>query len=543
MRCQPRAGRDVSAYLRPGTEFGTYHIRSMLGRGGMAVVYEAVDLRLDRRVALKVLPQDVVEGADFRERFLREARFAASLDHPNIVPIYEAGSVDGLLYIAMRFVRGGNLATLLQRGGPLEPDHVLAIIRPVADALDAAHGADLIHRDVKPANILLMSGPDARAGHEQVYLSDFGLTQHASALTRLTATGSIVGTMAYISPEQIRGETLDARTDLYALGCVSYECLTGRPPFVRDDPAALLWAHLGDEPPAVSSRRGEFRAADRVVARAMAKNPSDRYRSCEQFAAALAAALLPEQSSASDTRTFESVRPQDLSLAGQRGRPAGDGAREPVRTVFLVDDHEVVRRGVADLLDEDDGLTVVGQASTVAEALILVQALRPDVAVLDMRLPDGNGVELCRELRSRMPDLHCLMLTSFTDEEAMMHAILAGASGYVIKDIKGLDLVSAVRTVAAGGSLLDCRAAAALMSRIRAGAQEGGELSALTAQERTVLNLIGDGLTNRQIGERMSLAERTVRNYVSILLGKLGMQRRTQAAVLATRLRGREERP
>ena len=213
-----------------------------------------------------------------------------------------------------------------------------------------------------------------------------------------------------------------------------------------------------------------------------------------------------------------------------------------VLTVFLVDDHEVVRRGVGDLLDEEEDLTVVGQAGSVAEAMARIPALRPDVAVLDMRLPDGNGVELCRELRSRMPELNCLILTSYTDEQAMMDAILAGAGGYVIKDIRGMELVSAVRTVGAGRSLLDTRAATALMARIRSDAQQPGPLAGLTDQERTVLDLIGQGLTNRQIGERMFLAEKTVKNYVSSVLAKLGMQRRTQVAVLATELRDQQQR-
>jgi DNA-binding NarL/FixJ family response regulator len=208
-----------------------------------------------------------------------------------------------------------------------------------------------------------------------------------------------------------------------------------------------------------------------------------------------------------------------------------------VLTVFLVDDHEVVRRGVGDLLDEEADLTVIGQAGSVSEALARIPALRPDVAVLDMRLPDGNGVELCRELRSRLPELNCLILTSYTDEQAMMGAILAGAGGYVIKDIKGMELVSAVRTVGAGRSLLDTRAAAALIARIRSDAQDPGPLAGLTEQERTVLDLIGEGLSNRQISERMFLTEKTVKNYVSNVLAKLGMQRRTQVAVLATELR------
>jgi DNA-binding NarL/FixJ family response regulator len=210
-----------------------------------------------------------------------------------------------------------------------------------------------------------------------------------------------------------------------------------------------------------------------------------------------------------------------------------------VLKVFLVDDHEMVRRGVADLVDEEPDLTVVGQASSVAEALVRVPALPPDLVVLDVRLPDGNGVELCRELRSRLPTLNCLMLTSYTDEDAMLEAILAGAGGYVIKDIKGAALLSAMRTVGAGQSLLDNRAATALIARLRTNAVRSGPLAELTDQERVLLGLIGEGLTNRQIAERMFLAEKTVKNYVSRLLAKLGMQRRTQAAVLATELRDR----
>ncbi|MEV6899963.1 response regulator transcription factor [Amycolatopsis sp. NPDC051372] len=208
--------------------------------------------------------------------------------------------------------------------------------------------------------------------------------------------------------------------------------------------------------------------------------------------------------------------------------------------VFLVDDHEVVRRGVADLLDEDEEITVVGQAGNVSQALARIPALRPDVAVLDVRMPDGNGIELARELRSKLPELKCLMLTSYTDEQAMLDAVMAGAAGFVIKDIKGMDLVSAVREVGAGKSLLDAHAAAALMARLRESQTKKGPLSDLSDQERKLLELIGEGLTNRQIAERMFLAEKTVKNYVSRLLAKLGLERRTQAAVLATELRSQE---
>jgi two-component system response regulator DevR len=208
-----------------------------------------------------------------------------------------------------------------------------------------------------------------------------------------------------------------------------------------------------------------------------------------------------------------------------------------VTRVFLVDDHQIVRVGIAELLSDAEDLEVVGQAASVAEALTRVPATGVDVAVLDIRLPDGNGIELCRELRSRMPDLRCLMLTSFTDDEAMFDAIMAGASGFVLKRILGIDLVAAVRTVASGESLLDARTTSALLNRIRREREQGDPVRMLTDQERVVLDLIGDGLTNREIAERMVLAEKTVKNYVSHLMAKLGLTRRTQVAVLASQLR------
>ncbi|WP_410876686.1 response regulator [Nocardia sp. A7] len=205
--------------------------------------------------------------------------------------------------------------------------------------------------------------------------------------------------------------------------------------------------------------------------------------------------------------------------------------------VFLVDDHEIVRRGLIDLLEGDPELTVIGQAGGVDEAMVRIREARPDVAVLDVRLPDGNGIELCRNLLAEFDDLHCLILTSFSDEHAMLDAILAGASGYVVKNIDGMKLADAIKQVGAGHSLLDTRAADALRARLRRSAEPSGPLAGLTDQERRLLELLGEGLTNRQIAARMFLAEKTVKNYVSRLLAKLGVERRTQAAVLATKLR------
>lgn len=207
----------------------------------------------------------------------------------------------------------------------------------------------------------------------------------------------------------------------------------------------------------------------------------------------------------------------------------------PVR-VFLLDDHEIVRRGVRDLLEAHEGFDVVGEAGTAAEALARIPPTRPDVAVLDVRLPDGNGVEVCREIRSRHPEIQCLILTSFADDEALFQSIMAGAAGYLLKQIKGSDIIDAVQRVANGQSLLDPAVTRRVLERLRAGPEEDELLSKLTDQERRILELIAEGLTNRQIAERVHLAEKTVKNYVSNLLSKLGMERRTQAAVYAARL-------
>ena len=224
------------------------------------------------------------------------------------------------------------------------------------------------------------------------------------------------------------------------------------------------------------------------------------------------------------------------------GTPASDSAAQQPVKVFLLDDHEIVRRGVRDMLEAEGDIEVIGEAGTAASALARIPALRPDVAVLDVRLPDGDGVTVCREIRSRMPEVACLMLTSFGDDEALFDAIMAGAAGYVLKQIRGTDLVGAVRTVAAGQSLLDPQAASKVMARMRDRSRKPDPLAGLTEQERKILELIGEGLTNRQIGERMFLAEKTVKNYVSRLLAKLGLERRSQAAVLVTGIHDAERR-
>jgi YVTN family beta-propeller protein len=271
-----------------GTQLGSYRIEALLGRGGMGVVYRATDLRLGRQVALKLLAPHVTQDQRFRTLFLAESRLAASIDHAGIVPIYEAGEVDDHLYIAMRYVEGTDLASLLRAEGALAPDRAVGLVAQLADALDAAHARGLVHRDVKPSNALI-----AREGAaEHVYLADFGLTKHTTTDGRLTATDQLVGTVDYLAPERIRAEEADGRADLYALGCVLFECVTGEVPFPRDSEVAAIYAHLEDEPPRASERRpGLPRALDNVVSRALEKEPGDRWQSGSEFVAAARAAL------------------------------------------------------------------------------------------------------------------------------------------------------------------------------------------------------------------------------------------------------------
>jgi streptogramin lyase/predicted Ser/Thr protein kinase len=275
---------------RIGTDLAGYHIERLLGRGGMSAVYLAEDKRLGRKVAIKIPATDLACDPRFRDRFIRESRLAASLEHPNIVPIHEAGEADGVLYIAMRYVRGTDLATLMEQEGPLEPGRAVVVIEQVAKALDAAHAEGLIHRDVKPGNVLIVPAGPGSSAH--VYLSDFGLTKRASSDSGMTGTGQFLGTVDYAAPEQFEGKRLDGRADVYSLGCVLHECLAGEPPYSHEREVATMYAHLNEPPPKPSEMRpGVPRAMDAVVAKALAKRPQDRYGSAGDLAAAARRAL------------------------------------------------------------------------------------------------------------------------------------------------------------------------------------------------------------------------------------------------------------
>ena len=304
------------AQLAAGSMLAGYRIERFLAQGGMGVVYLASQMSLDRPIALKLIAPERARDEEFRERFLRESRLAASIDHPHVVPVHEAGEEDGLLYVVMRYVDGPDLGALLRTVGRLEPERAARIIAQVAAALDAAHARGLVHRDVKPGNVLVTEV----GGDEHCYLTDFGLTKQLSATTDITQTGTVMGTVAYIAPEQLRGDAVDGRADVYALGCVLYQLLTGRAPFVRETDVATMWAHLSDPPPGLDGDAARF---GDVVRRALEKDPDERFQSAGDLGRAALAAADPS-AGAAIAPSATKVTPGPPAAAA--GPPAAAGA-------------------------------------------------------------------------------------------------------------------------------------------------------------------------------------------------------------------------
>jgi serine/threonine-protein kinase len=342
--------------LGEGDILGGYRIVRLIGRGGMGSVYLADDVRLGRKVALKVLTAEAADQPSVRDRFLRESQMAASLDHPNILPIYEAGEVGGQPFIAMRYVPVLDLDGLIRRDGPLGLERTTALIDQVATALDAAHAAGLIHRDVKPGNILVATG--SQLGTDHAYLTDFGLGKHADYSTQLTRSGQLMGSVGYVAPEQIENRPIDARVDVYSLGCVLFECLAGAQPYPRESEMATLYAHVQAPPPSLAEARPELPPTiDAVIASALAKVPDERYATAGELARALAAAGAPDAAERHLTRGF--------LFADLRGYTAfveahGDAAAAGLLEVYRRLVRDVVRRfGGAEIKTEGDSFYVV----------------------------------------------------------------------------------------------------------------------------------------------------------------------------------------
>src|SRR4051812_47737251 len=308
-----------------GSEIAGHRLDAVAGRGGMGVVYRATQLRLNRQVALKLIAADLAADPSFRERFEHESEIAAQIEHPHVIPLYEAGEQDGQLYITMRYIEGTDLRALIERRGALEPRVAAEVLAQVCGALDAAHARGLVHRDIKPANVLI-AGTDEEP---YAYLTDFGLTKQAATTGGMTKTGMFVGTLDYIAPEQLQGGPVDARADIYALGCMLYQMLTGRVPYVRDTEPAKIWAHMQEPPPSLREVAPHVpEAFDEVIARAMAKNPQDRYPSAGDLARAARAAAADRVIGESDERSVAAGAAAPQTAAGAAvptayGQPPG----------------------------------------------------------------------------------------------------------------------------------------------------------------------------------------------------------------------------
>ena len=362
-----------------GTDFAGYRLRAVLGRGGMSIVYQAENPRLRNVIALKVLAPELANDQVFRTRFREESQIAASLNHPHVIPIHDFGSSEGLLYIAMRYVSGTDLRHLIAERGWLAPEAAVHLLEQAARALDAAHRRGLVHRDVKPGNLLISRGSE-EGDPDHVYLADFGITKYAGRRSGLTVAGALLGTVHYASPEQIQDLSVLAAADQYSLGCVLYECLTGRAPFEKSSNEAIMWAHVYEFPVPVSLVRPDLPPAiDEVFARVLAKNPDDRYADCREFMAAARAALVsadtwPAYPTARDSGPVSAFQPAPVprqptasALPGRgSGGAAGNGGRRPVRR------RPPVHRSVRSLLGLL-GVAVLAAGGTAAGLLISQQ--------------------------------------------------------------------------------------------------------------------------------------------------------------------------
>src|SRR6478752_6241397 len=359
------SGSSPGGLPRIGTVFAGYALEGVLGRGGMSVVYRADNVRLGNKIALKVLMPELSEDDAFRERFVRESRVAASINHPNIIPIYDAGGADGLLYIVMRYVEGSDLKALLRREGPLHVTRACVLISQVGGALHAAHENGLIHRDIKPGNILIERIDDGIQVLEHVYLADFGLTKHAQSRSGLTHTGQFVGTVDYVAPEQIEGRPVDKRADVYSLGCVLFECLTGVVPYHKESDVAVLWAHVQEPCPAIGTLRSDLPAGmDEVVERAMAKSPDDRYQTAAQFVADLG--RLGRAASSRVAASGLASSGSASSLRGSAQPPGAEGASPP----------RAPKSAVGPRPDEDDLVTAMpGRAKRSVQGVVAAVVL------------------------------------------------------------------------------------------------------------------------------------------------------------------------
>ncbi len=482
-----------------------YEVSELLGEGSTATVYKALDRRLGRDVALKMLLPHVRDTV--RKRFFQEATAVAQLNHPNIMAIYDIDEESGMNFLVVEYVEGNSLTDYI----PCTPEKVVDIGRQIAQALHYAHERHIIHRDVKPANIKVTSSG-------LVKIMDLGLALPRDA-KRVTTDGMIIGTPAYLSPEQAQGLPLDFRTDIYSLGVVLYEMATGQLPFMSDDIPTLLLQHVKLPPPPMRQIAPDVPVAlENVILKSLEKNPVRRFQSAGAMAQALVASLHPEATE-SPTQSARSVRPGTLPEAEQ----------VPLR-IGLADDHAVLRKTLVSYLSQRDEFIVVGEASDGDSALALAVDLQPDVLLLDLNMPGKSGLEALPEIRAQAPSVKVLVLTGRDEEWYITQALRAGAHGYLLKSSSETDLIDGIIKVSQGTLVLGQGVAEKVVTGMLK-PQPG----ALTDQERQILLLVAGGYDNDQIAEQMNLSMPDFIESLAQAMDKMKAKDRHTAALQALR--------
>jgi DNA-binding NarL/FixJ family response regulator/tRNA A-37 threonylcarbamoyl transferase component Bud32 len=493
-----------------------YEIQEHLGEGSTATVYKASDTRLGRPVALKVLLPHVRETT--RKRFFQEALAAAQLNHPNIMAIYDIGDEDDYHFLVVEYVEGVSLSYYI----PSPPETVITLGKQIADALQYAHNHYVIHRDIKPANIKVTPGG-------VVKIMDLGLALPREA-TRVTADGMVIGTPAYLSPEQAQGHTLDHRTDIYSLGVVLYEMATGHLPFDADEIPALLLQQVKQPPPPPRLIAPDLPVElERVILRALEKNPVRRFQSGEALGAALGG-VVTTGAVKTDTAEPRKVEGNDTAAhQTQSGRSIVRRSKPTIR-VFLADDHTILRKTLISFLEARDDFVVVGEAGDGEAALQQTLNLLPDVLLLDLNMPIKGGLEVIPSVRAEAPNVKIVVLTGREEDWYIMRALRAGAHGYILKTTDENELMEGIIKVTQGNMVLGQGVAEHIVTGL-----VGSDHELLDVNERQVLLYVAGGYENADIGKHLQLNQTVVIETLARAMNKLNAQDRNQAALTALR--------
>jgi serine/threonine protein kinase/DNA-binding CsgD family transcriptional regulator len=490
-----------------------YEVHELLGEGSTAAVYKGHDRRLGRDIALKVLLPHVKETT--RKRFFQEAYAVAMLNHPNIMAIYDSDDDGDAHFLVVEYVQGDPLTKYI----PSSPDVSMRLGRQIALALGYAHERQIIHRDVKPANIMVTP-----AG--QIKIMDLGLALPKEA-KRVTADGMIIGTPAYLSPEQAQGSALDSRTDIYSLGVVLYEMATGQLPFSTDDIPALLLQHVKQPPPPPRLHNSAISPQlEAVILKALEKNPTRRFQSMEAFASALDGALAAGAETGFQSAPATSYTPTQQTRAAVPDRIGAKTLR-----VVLADDHTILRRALASMLATRDDILVIGEASNGEEAIAKVVELKPDVLILDLNMPGKGGLDALPDIRSQAPSVKVLILTGREEDWYIMQALRSGAHGYILKSADEADLIDSIARVTQGSIVLGRGVAEKVVTGMISTRQD----RTLSDNERTMALYVAMGMDNDQIAAKMGITMVTLTETLASMMVKLGAKNRDQAALQALR--------